>query len=260
MKAWPGAHRAYATVVAYGLLSGATSLAQDRFEIQVYDAETAPRAALGVETHVNHAFVGAAGGQEGERSHLTFEPHLGVARWAELGAYLQSALLSDGRLAWAGVKVRWKARLPRRLARGLVGFALNLELSAIPRRFEANVWGSELRPICDLRWRRLYLSVNPILAIDLAGDRAGWPQLEPAFKASVDVTHAWALGLEYYAGLGRIGRFLPANEQRHLLYAVVDVLHTLTDKFALGVNFGLGANLAPGGDQVVAKAILAIGR
>lgn len=76
----------------------AVAQAQDRFEIQVYDSLTAPPGAVGVETHVNHIVSGtqrpSSDGEDATngQTHLTFEPHLGVTRWSELGMYLQVAM------------------------------------------------------------------------------------------------------------------------------------------------------------------------
>ena len=100
------------------------------------------------------------------------------------------------------MKFRAKARYPRRLLGGLLGLALNVEYGFIPSTYEAHVRGSEIRPVVDLTWRRLYLSVNPILSVDLAGDAAGHPQFEPAATATVRVVGNLSLGVEYYGAFG----------------------------------------------------------
>ncbi len=244
----------------------AAALAQDRFEIQVYDADTAAPGTTGVESHINVVASGTQqGSAEGELptdhvTHIALEPHLGVARWCEIGGYLQAALRPDGSMDYAGVKLRFKARLPRRYGRDLIGLALNVELSIVPRTYESSVYGSEVRPIVDLRWRRLYASVNPIIGFDLAGAQAGLPQLQPAAKLAVSMTTALALGAEYYGGYGPVTGLLPAAEQTHHLFAVLDYLHHIGGRLDLGVNFGVGYNLAGAGDQWVVKAIIGIGQ
>ena len=65
-------------------------------------------------------------------SHLTLEPHLGLAHWCEIGGYLQAAIRADGTMDYAGVKLRWKMRVPHRLVHDIIGLALNLELSIVP--------------------------------------------------------------------------------------------------------------------------------
>jgi hypothetical protein len=248
------------------LLAPATARAQDRFEIQVYDAETAPPAGFGLETHINHVAAGTTQpSPDGEaatdqQTHLTFEPHLGICRWCELGAYFQYGFDGDGSGRWAGFKGRFKMRLPRRYARGLIGLALNVELSVVPARYEANVLGSELRPIIDVRWKRLYASLNPIIDIDLRGAIAGRPQLQPAAKLAVAAGYGLAFGLEYYGAYGPVTGFYGVGEQTHRLFAVIDLVHEISARLGFDVNFGVGYNLADNGDRWVVKAIVGVGR
>jgi hypothetical protein len=235
---------------------GRAAVAQDAFEIQVYDAETAPPAETGLEVHLNNFAVGVTEpSPDGELptdrvTHLTLEPHVGLAPWCEAGAYFQTAVRPDGGFDYGGVKLRFKARVPRRLGHGLVGLALNGELSAIPRAYEAARFGGELRPIADLRWRRLYASVNPILAFDFFGPEAGHPQLEPAATVLVSLVGDWQVGVEYYAALGPIDRPLPAAEQVHRLFVVTTLGY---EWFAL--NVGAGYGLAAG-EKWIVKSIL----
>src|SRR5262245_1231402 len=234
-----------------------TAAAQDRFEIQVYDSQTAPPMGMGLELHINYDAKGATRpSDDGELptdrvSRYTLEPHLGLTEWCELGAYFQTALRPEGRFDYAGVKLRFKARLLRRLA-NLIGLAVNTEISAIPRAYEASRFGSEVRPIADLRYGLLYVSFNPILSIDFAGPLAGHPQLEPATKLSMDVVEGLALGVEHYAGLGPIDGLLPLSEQTHFLYAAIDWTHSMVE-----LNLGVGRGFAQA-DPWMMKAIVSL--
>jgi hypothetical protein len=255
----------FALMVASGLGLG-EARAQDRFEIQVYDSLTAPPGGVGVELHANVVADGTRSpSPEGELPtqsvlHLTAEPHLGLAPWTEVGCYLQTAV-RDGVFDWAGFKARWKVRLPRKLAGDRIGLALNMELSDVPARYEANVWGSELRPIVDLRAGRFYASINPIVAIDLAGPLAGHPQFEPAAKLALEVGAAIAVGLEYYGAIGPFDAPLPWSGQTHRLFAVLDWAHPLGHGgAAVDLNVGAGYNLPGTGDRWVVKAIVGVGR
>lgn len=248
------------------LLAATAARAQDCFDIQVYDSETAPPGGVGLETHINHVFDGTTqAALDGElptdgQTHLTLEPHIGVTRWSELGAYIQFVLDSEGDGHWGGFKLRYKMRLPRRFAHGIIGLALNVELSVVPQTYEANVYGSELRPIFDVTWRRFYFAINPIVDIDFAGAFAGRPQLQPALKASVAALPSLLyFGVEYYTNFGPITGFLPAAEQTHRLFAVVDVAHPITPRLGLAVNFGVGYNLTGNGDRWVVKGIIGLG-
>ncbi|HEX4803325.1 MAG TPA: hypothetical protein VFV14_07425, partial [Myxococcaceae bacterium] len=183
------------------------SFAQDKFEIQVYDSHIDPILAPRVELHLNYfpsGFRETSPDGELPTDHVaryTLEPQTGLTDWCEVGGYFQTALRPDGTFDFAGVKLRFKAR-PRGELWHIVGVALNTEVSYVPRGYEAQRWGSELRPIVDLRVGRFYASINPILSIDLAGHEAGIPQLQPAAKVSVDLFSGLAFGSEYYAGLG----------------------------------------------------------
>jgi hypothetical protein len=246
--------RAAAIVVALGALTRSAA-AQDAFEIQVYDAETAPPADTGLEVHVNYVAAGSTvNSPEGERpsdhvTHLTLEPHVGLLRWCEAGAYFQTALRPDGALDFAGVKLRFKARLPRRL-RGLVGLALNGELSSVPRTYEATGLGGELRPIVDVEWRRLYASLNPIIGFDFFGRDAGHPQLQPAATVLLRLVENWQIGVEYYGAFGPIDAPRPASEQVHRLFVVTSLQHRW-----FGLHVGGGYGFAAG-DKWIVKSIL----
>jgi hypothetical protein len=236
--------RALAIVVVVAAYAN-VARAQDPFEIQVYDAETAPPGETGLEVHLNYFAVGEReGSAEGELptdrvTHLTFEPHVGLARWCEAGAYFQTALRPDGAFDYAGVKLRFKMRLPRRL-REVVGLALNVELDAIPRAYEAAGLGGEVRPIVDVEWRRLYLSVNPIVALDFRGESAGIPKFEPAATVLVRVLEGWQLGVEYYASVPDVNRLF--------------VVTTMVRKW-FGMHIGAGYGVT-GGEKWIVKSIL----
>lgn len=220
--------------------------AQDAFEVQVYDTETAARGEPGLELHVNqHAIDHAAG-----ETHVTFEPHYGLAAWAELGGYFQTAVTTTGDVAYAGIKLRLKLRRPQRVWGDRVGLAINGELSAVPARFEPDVWGGEVRPIIDLTAGRLYAALNPILSVELQGDVAGHPQLEPAAKIAVRLGPEVAVGVEAYGAFGPIDDL--GSEHASRLLGVVDLTGAWWD-VNLGGGYGWGAT-----DHVVAKLIFGI--
>jgi hypothetical protein len=238
--------RAAALVAAAVLAPPAVAHGQDAFEIQVYDSATAPRGEVGIETHLNqHLIDGAA-----NETHLTLEPHYGLTDWAELGGYFQTAMTTSGDLAYAGVKLRLKLRRPRRVWEDRIGLAINGELSAVPSRFEPQVWGSEIRPILDLTTGALYASINPILTVDLRGELAGHPQLEPAAKIAVKLRETVAIGAEAYGAFGPLDDL--GSEHVTRLLAVVDLTGDWWD-LNLGVGYGWGSP-----DHAIAKLILGL--
>lgn len=221
----------------------ATAHAQDEFEIQVYDSGTARQGDVGVELHMNHHLIAGASNQ----THTTFEPHYGVTEWLEVGGYLQSSTSRGDAIDFAGVKLRAKARMTHRLWHDRIGLAINAELSAIPSKFEEQTWGSEVRPIADLQVGWLYASVNPILAVDLAGGLAGHPELEPCAKLEALVAHGIGIGVEGYGGFGPLDDLGSASAERG--YVVFDYAGRVFD-----VNFGVGLTHGSS-DHPVAKLI-----
>jgi hypothetical protein len=233
-------------VIAALVLFAGVARAQDAFEVQVYDTATAARGEPGLELHLNqHVIDGAP-----DETHLTFEPHYGLAAWAELGGYFQTSVTTSGDLAYAGVKLRLKLRWPDRLWDGRIGLALNGELSAVPARFEREVWGGEVRPIIDLNIGRLYAALNPILAVELQGELAGHPLLEPAAKLMARLRDDVALGVEGYAAFGPLDDL--GSEHATRLFGVVDVIGSWWD-LNLGAGYGWSSE-----DHVVAKLIVGI--
>lgn len=223
-----------------------TARAQDAFEIQVYDSGVAARGEPGLELHLNQQAIDGAS----DETHLTLEPHYGLTDWAELGAYFQTSVTTAGDVAYAGVKLRLKLRKPGRLWGDRIGLAINTELSAVPARVAPHVWGGEVRPIIDLTAGRLYAAFNPILAVDLQGDVAGHPELEPAVKVSVRCWEAVAIGAEAYGAFGPIDDL--GNERASRLFGVVDLGGSWWD-LNLGAGYGWGSS-----DQVLAKVIIGI--
>lgn len=239
----PRARGPRALIVAAALLACGTAAAQDAFEIQVYDSETARAGEPGLETHINHFF-------DDGLTHLTFEPHLGLTDWWELGIYFQFVLEPTGVWNTGGMKLRSKWRWPRRL--GAFGLALNIEVARVSKLYEPDGWGGEVRPVVDARWGRLYLAFNPIVSFSFAGPEAWKPVFEPAYKASVDVVGPLALGLEEYSNFGVIGDWLPSSLQTHRLFVVADLLFGV-----VGINFGVGRNLS-GPEGWIVKAIISL--
>ena len=239
-------------------LASFAAAAQDRFEIQVYDSEVAEAGHFGLELHTNYVLTGSrATSPDGALAtehvlHTTLEPHLGVFGWGELGGYLQGALRPGGSFDYAGLKLRFKAKWPRKFFDDRLGLSINFELSRIPARYEPNVWGSEIRPAIDLRLGPVYASMNPIVTTDLQGPLAGHPQFEPALKLAIFARPELSIGSEYYAALGPFDSVLPAAEQNHRLYGVVDFASEYFD-----LNFGVGRGFGSA-EPWVAKAIFGI--
>jgi hypothetical protein len=229
------------------------ALAVDAFEIQVYDGTANPAGDPGLELHVNDVVRGLTTAPAPElapnhQAHFTLEPSYGVTPYWELGGYLQSALRADGAFDFAGAKLRSKLVTTRAWSsRARLG--INVEVSGLPRRYEADGWAIEVRPIVAYDLGPVRLAANPIVDVSLTGAGASF---EPAAQALYEVPGAVSVGLEYYAGLGGLVHLSPVRAQEHYLYEVVNLLRVRSFE----LNVGVGEGLTSASNALVAKLIL----
>ncbi len=226
-------------------------------EIQVYTDDLEAPAAFGVELHVNTTPSGRSTpdyrGEVTPHDGLRATPEIsrGIARNWDAGLYLPFARTADGAYDFAGPKFRLKW-LPLRPAEGQAGsFAgVNGELAFVQRRFVEARRTLEIRPIVGYRGEKWLFAFNPTIGADLEGDERGVAQFHPSVKIARDIGGKTALGVEYYAELGRLGHPLPHGEQSHALFVVVDA------ERRIGFNFGIGRGLTDASDRWTVKAII----
>jgi hypothetical protein len=227
-------------------------------EIQVYTDDINAPGELGLELHVNTTpsgrrtpdFPNEVTPHHGLR--VTPEISYGFTRTLEGGLYLPVTRDAEGRVLFGGPKVRLKW-LPLRAPEDGAGWfaGLNGEYAWLNRNFETATRSFELRPIIGWRNPDWLVSVNPVLDWALNGpDRRGRPDFSPALKASRTVASGIALGLEYYADLGPIGRPLPHAEQSHTVYAALE-----WDRGPVPIHFAIGRGLTDATDKWTIKAI-----
>ncbi len=239
------------------LLVSRRAAAVDPFEIQVYDGTANAPGAPGLELHVNRVFSGLTTAPSPEypqnhQSHFTLEPSLGITPFWELGGYFETALRGDGTFDYAGVKLRSKFVTPPGWQPHL-RLGLNLEVSLLPRTYDHDRWGGEIRPIVAWENERWLLVVNPIVDLSFAGpDASAGPTFQPAGMAKIKIAGTVAVGVEYYTDLGPFSGFLPLREQEHYIYEAADLLSI--PHFEL--NAGIGEGLTPASNGFVAKMIL----
>jgi len=227
--------------------------ALDAFEIQVYDGTANQPGELGLELHVNHVFDGQKTAlppeqPDNHRSTFTLEPSYGVFDFWELGGYLQSALTEDGSFSYAGAKLRSKFVTPPGWSEHL-RLGLNFEFSALPRRYDPDRYGGEIRPIVAWEDTAWLFAANPIVDLSFAGAGASeGPSFEPCAMAKRKLGPV-ALGFEYYAGLGPFAHLRPWSEEEQYLYETVDVIAWPRAE----IDFGVGEGLSRASDAWVAK-------
>jgi hypothetical protein len=223
-------------------------------EIQVYTDDLEARGELGVELHVNTTpsgrstpdYPGEVTPYHGLR--VTPEISTGLAPGWDAGVYLPLVRNAEGTNYAAGVKFRLKW-MPLKPEDGGSGWfaGINGEVAFVDQRFEESGRGGELRPIIGFRSGGWLVSFNPILEASLAEPQKGVVSFAPALKVSRSIGDRAALGLEYYADLGRLSNFDSPSQQSHTLYAVLDTPW---------LNFGIGRGVNAATDRWTIKAIV----
>lgn len=96
------------------------------------------------------------------------------------------------------------------------------------------------------------VAANPVLGWSLAGPgRGGRPDADIQLKVARGVAKGIAVGPEYYAGLGPLGRPPAFSAQDHSLFWTVDV-----DLKPWVFSFGLGRGISAAADRWTAKLIV----
>lgn len=225
-------------------------------EIAIYTDDIAKPGETDVELHVNATPQGIkAPGYPGEvvahhGLRATAELSYGLSDDWETGLYLPVARSAGG--GWyapgARAKLKW---LPLKAANNDGGyfFGLNLEVSAISRRFEPQD-GMELMVMGGVRRNGWLFALNPRLLWAMNQWRQA-PGLSLNGKLEREVSEHWAFGAEYYSGLGTLQQQLPFNQQANTLYLVTDYSGKPFD-----FNFGIGRGLTNATDPWTVKAVV----
>lgn len=233
------------------------AVAQDNYEIQVYDAETVAPGHTMVELHSNFTIDGSKQMVDGleptnHAFHETIEITHGFAPWFETGFYIFTSLRSSQGWDWVGDHIRPRVRIPQSW-HWPVDLSLSTEIGYQRRRFSQDTWTMEIRPIIDKKQGRWYWSFNPTLDRSFHGPGVSrGVEFSPNLKLSYDVTPKIAAGFEYYAALGPITGFDPVRDQQQQLFPTIDL--NLAAQWE--INFGLGVGMTRSTDHLIAKLIL----
>ena len=219
------------------------SLAQTD-EIQVYDAAIAEKGKFNLMLHNNFTPVGQKtaafpGGLIPDKSFNGVpEWAYGFTEWFEGGLYMPLYSISKDRDATInGFKLRALFVKPHADDRKFF-YGVNFEFSVNERHWDPRRITSEIRPIIGVHLHQVDLIVNPIL--DTAYDGVSNLDFAPAMRIAHNFSKEWAGAIEEYADYGPLHKFLPAGEQSHQLYAVID--HTgKTYNIEAGIGFGLNS-------------------
>ncbi len=220
----------FASVLLFASAIARDARAEDLFEIQVFHARVTRQGTFGAELHSNYGAAGARVTPEGEAStkgvlFQLIEPSYGVARGFEIAAHLQHAFRPDGTVDWGGAKLRAMYLLTPGVD-GADGWhlAINAEGGYMPRRFDANRWGMEVRPVVEWTHGALDIDFNPMIAIPFGAERPGVPELQPAVSTRYALAGVVSPSLEYYAQLGPVTDMRGIAGQRHYVFETLDVI------------------------------------
>ena len=224
-------------------------------EIQVYDGSIADPGAINLTLHNNFTPAGLRtpafhGGLIPDDSwNGVFEWAYRVTDWFEAGLYLPLYSISKDRGATInGGKLRLLFVEPHAAERTFV-YGVNFEFSYNARYWDPKRSTAEIRPIIGLHLLPVDIIFNPIL--DTSYD--GFKNLDfaPAVRVAHNFSKQWAGAVEEYADYGPLHQFLPAGEQSHQLFAVVD--HTGK---SFNVEAGVGFGLNGASDKVTLKFMI----
>ena len=244
-------------VLALSLMAASAAAFAQTDEIQVYDAEIAPKGVFNLMVHTNSIPIGRkfpdfAGGIIPNHSvNGASEWAYGVTDWFEQGLYLPVySLYSHARgTTLNAFKIRELFVRPH-AAQHRFFYGVNFEFSVNARYWQPNRITSEIRPIIGTHLNRVDLIVNPILDTDYTG---GFGNLDfaPASIIAYNWNDRWAVALEEYADLGSLRQLPSPNGQFHEVWAVVDHKGKI-----LSIEGGVGVGVTAGADTLTFKLMV----
>ncbi len=224
-------------------------------EIQVYDGGLADPGQYNLTLHNNYtprgiqepAFDGAI---VSDRSFNGVpEWAYGVNDWFEAGLYLPLYSIDKNRGGTLnGFKLRTLFAVPHADERTFV-YGINFEYSYNALYWDPQRFTAEIRPIVGWHLRPVDIFFNPNL--DTSYNGFGNLEFAPSVRVAYNVNSHWAEAIEEYADLGPLKDFLPAREQSHQLFEVVDYA-----SHSVEVEAGIGYGLTGASDDVTLKLIL----
>ena len=175
----------------------------------------------------------------------------GVTPWMEQGLYfpVYTAYSKDRGGSLNGFKIRELFVRPHAHDHTFF-YGVNFEFSV-----NYSYWESQTHYLRSAAHRgsapaSLDLVFNPIVDTDYSG---GFGNLEfvPAVRIAYNLNDKWAVAVEEYADFGPLRHFLPANDQFHEVWAVLD--HG--NKY-VNIETGVGVGVTGGADKLTFKLML----
>jgi hypothetical protein len=244
-------------MAALCVLTCTAAWAQGNYEIQVYGADTVEPVHTMLEFHSNFTVDGAKKTTDGtyptnHQYHETLEITHGFNDWFETGFYIFTSVHNGQGWDYVGSHIRPRVRIPPKW-HWPVGVSLSNEIGWQSRRYSADTWTWEIRPIVDKQLGPWYFSFNPSFERSFHGPGVNQGLVfSPNFKFSYNFTPLIAGGIEYYGSLGLVTGFDPISEQQQQIFPAIDL--NVSPKWE--INFGLGVGVTAATDHLIAKGII----
>jgi len=239
------------------LIISGSAFAQDNYEIQVYESALVPKGITMVELHSNYTLNGFKDTIQGvlpthHALHETVEITHGFSSWLEVGFY-QFLTRNEGMApAYVGNHIRPRLAVPESFKLP-VGLSLSAEFGYQDKRYSADTWTLEIRPIIDKTIGRIYIGFNPVFDYSFSGvNQQKAPQFAPNIRLSVKIVHWLKAGLEYYNTMGPVNHFDELSHQPHQLALAFDLdISPLWE-----INIGYVKGLTPYVESDIIKLII----
>jgi hypothetical protein len=224
-------------------------------EIQVYTGDVAAPGIFNLTWHNNYTPDGLkmpdfpAGLTDNHSWSGVTEWAYGVTPWFEAGLYLPLYADSSNRGPQInGFKLRTLFVNPDNATSNFY-YGVNFEFSYNSRHWDERRYTGEIRPILGYRGEGWSLTVNPILD----NNYKGFSRLEfvPATRLDYRIDESWTVAAEEYDDFGELRGFLPANQQSHQLWGVVDYTGN-----PISIEAGMGFGLTSAADKFAVKLML----
>jgi hypothetical protein len=224
-------------------------------EIQVYNAEIAPPGTFNLTLHDNYTPDGrrapASPGGIVPNHTLNGVPEwaYGVTDWFEAGLYLPLYSVSgNGSVTYNGFKLRTLFVVPDAADRPFF-YGVNFEFSRNTAHWDPNPNTQEIRPIIGWHLGTFDVILNPIL--DNSWKGVSRLDFAPETRIAYNFNKTWAVAAEEYDDFGPLRGFLPASQQQHQIFGVIDF-----GGKPWSLEAGAGAGLTHASDHLVLKLIL----
>jgi len=230
------------------LLLGPASLAlaQDPFEIHVYEYEKLAPLGFTLEQHLNYWAIGSKqfnGPQAptNDQLHMTYELTTGITDHFSIGFMQLNAVLPGAGFQYAGWRVLPHFYAPESWHLPVL-LGLVTEFSFARPQYIPETSHVELRPIIEKKVNDFQLDFNPVLARALRGENvgAGWHFESAARVAYGDAEKArFRPYLEWYSEIGYLPDFPQVRKQVHQVYPGTDIRLAKNLVWSVGIGVGL---------------------